>query len=197
MGNKMKNLIVTLLSCLLYIAVSAQKTHPKLRLSTPAEEKIAERNNECVHRNTYTTSQRNKFYPFSTATQIRFVSFHETTRRVIDHLPIKYGSVDYSKLLEIKTLNKQQRDELTDILYNVKERNANRSVYEGGCYEPHNAILFVDKRGHTFAFIEICFHCLRFRQSSRKFRLAEFCEGKYDLIKKCFESAGIKIGITE
>jgi len=65
------------------------------------------------------------------------------------------------------------------------------------CYNPRNAILFKDKNGKVFEFIEICFECKRVRESSEKISLGQMCDQKLDMIKDIFKKAGIEYGITK
>ncbi|HEY2581511.1 MAG TPA: hypothetical protein VGI43_06875 [Mucilaginibacter sp.] len=110
----MKQLILTLLLINISFTVLGQRDMPKGPVTT-AEQETAERNHECVHRNTYTVDQRLKFYPFSRAKQIKLVFFN-TGAVFGEHLPLKNDTVDYSKLNEIKVLSNKQRDQLTDII---------------------------------------------------------------------------------
>ena len=110
---------------------------------------------------------------------------------------MKNNSVDYSQLDEVKTLNKTEVQNLTNIIYNTGYKGHIFTISESGCYNPRNAILFVDAIGKTFAFIEICFQCQGRRTSSAKVKVGEFCNQKYDLLKDFFKNAGIEIGITK
>lgn len=188
----MKQQILILLFIGVSFTVLAQynKPHP----ITAAEEKAEERNHECVHRNKYPVTERSKFYPFNEAKQIKLVFFNNS---FFDHLPLKNDTVDYSKISEIVTLNNEQTNRLTDIIYNVGYRAPNGISYEAACYNPHNAILFVDKNGHTFAFFEICFECMGYRLSSKKVNVGEFCTEKYEMMKSYFESVGVKTSAPE
>jgi hypothetical protein len=196
MGNFLKRFGLAFVLIAVSSVVYAQD-HLRLRPPTAEEGRIAERNHSCVHRNTYTAEQRLSFYPFNRAKQVRLVSFLDSTANE-NALPLKNDTVDYRRLIEIKTLDKAQIDKLTDIMYNIGERAPNMIADPGAaCYNPHNAILFADKTGHTFAYVEVCFECQRYRASSGKLKMGDFCAEKYNLLKEYFASLKVKIGITE
>ncbi|HEY4322514.1 MAG TPA: hypothetical protein VGN20_00975 [Mucilaginibacter sp.] len=117
----MKKLILILSLINISFTVLGQRHTPSNATAEAAEEKAAEKNDECVHRNKYSVVQRSQFYPFSNAMQIRLV-FFKNTPDFDNRLPLKNDTVDYSKLLKIKALNKDQIAKLTDIMYNVGYR---------------------------------------------------------------------------
>jgi len=94
-------------------------------------------------------------------------SYHTATGEYYrDSLARRNGTVFYPKLFEIKTLIPSQVDTLTDLTYNYGFKlkyKSKRKVYFIGrltqCYNPRNAILFLDKNNNVFEFIEICFEC--------------------------------------
>jgi hypothetical protein len=197
MVEPLRTQILILLLMLAAFDGLAQKHLARFHMPTAAEQKIAERNFECVHSNKYSISQRLKFYPFNVSRQIRLVYFNDTTVSE-NSLPLVRDSIDYSRLIEIKTLTKLQVNKLTDVLYNIGSRAPNRMADMGSsCYNPHNAILFVDRKGHTFAFIEICFECMGKRESSSKIKFGEFCETKFELIKNYFGAVGVKTAVID
>lgn len=167
---------IILLFFITYTTVSNAQLRP-LKISpkppTLKQQKQDEINHNCIHRDIYTSAQRLQFYPFNKASEIRVVSFDnksDTNRFVVNNgtLPIKNKSVDYSQLDEVKTLNPGEVQNLSNIIYNVVYKGYFFTFSEAGCYNPRNAILFVDAKGKTFAFIDLCFECRGHRTSSRK-----------------------------
>ncbi len=163
------------------------------------------KNRECSHQTRYSPEQRLKFYPFTEAALVRVVSFDnkpDSAGYILigsNSLPMLADTVDYTKLDEIKTLNYLQIDTLTDILYNTDYKRITNlrgrvGVVSQSCYNPRNAVLFVDSSGKTFAFIELCFECGGHRESSELIQAGEFCRGKYELLQNYFKSSGIEIG---
>lgn len=170
---------------------------------TKREMKIEQRNHQCARKNNYSFSDRIKHFPFNLATQIQLVSFPggiDTSElqamQDLDSLPRLNDTVCYSKLTEVKNLSFQQVDTLTDILYNYGFRGP---TYTGSiplCYNPRNAILFLDSAGRVFEYVEICFECKETKESSETISLGEMCDQKMDMLKNFFKTAGIKYGTT-
>lgn len=177
------------------------KETPPPKPMTKKQERIEERNHNCIHRNKYNSSKRLTFYPFNKNSKIQFVSFDvkpDTSNKmdtiIKNSLPIENDTICYKKLDEIITLTKPQIDSLTDILYNVGLKGPITIGYSSLCYIPRNAILFLDSAGRTFEYIEICFECDDHKLSSENIDLGIFCDQKYNLLKKLFISSGIQIG---
>jgi hypothetical protein len=171
---------------------------------TKKEMEAEERNHNCIRKINKTFTARLKNYPFSISTQIQFVSFMGSSRTVDheivytnDSLPRLNDTVCYSKLHEIKTLTFSQVDKLTDILYNYGYRGVIYTMSETMCYNPRNAILFLDSTGKVFEFIEICFECDKTRESSDKISLGDLCDQKMSMLKDLFKKIGIEFGITK
>ena len=70
--------------------------------------------------------------------------------------------------IEMIELNQNQIDSLSHILINYKLKNdklpETYTVYASGCYEPRNAILFLDSNNTVISYFEICFECHEFSQ---------------------------------
>lgn len=191
---------------------------PLGRQTTKAEDNQAIINNQCIHRNKFTISQRLTFYPFNKAVQVKLVSFKSYT--VPNHIvylegdqkkttslpdsdtevkfPFEKHKVNYLAFTELKILDKKQINKLTDIIYNVGDRAPNW-IYDMGasCFDPRNAILFIDGKGKTFAYIIICFECERYELSSNKIRMGEICDGKFKILRNYFATVGIEYGVTK
>jgi hypothetical protein len=168
---------------------------------TQKQMKIERRNHECLHRQGKSFTLRLKNYPFNKAAQIKLVSFLHKTDKVkgdkFGELPKQNDTISYSQLHEVKTLTLTEIDKLTDILFNVGFRGPVSSESEISCYEPRNAILFLDKNGKTFEYIEICFGCEKTVVSSNKIIVGDICNQKFELIMKFFRSVGIMHGTSQ
>jgi hypothetical protein len=153
---------------------------------------MEEKNRNCSFRASYTAIQRLKFYPFNQAKEIKIVSFENLDSGMVEGtLPMSKGSVDLTKLKEAESLSHVQIDQLTNLLYNIGYGGPFSIISESGCYNPRNAILFLDSANKVFAFIELCFECEGHRISSSKVKAGEFCNEKYELLKTFFLSNGI------
>jgi hypothetical protein len=108
---------------------------------------------------------------------------------------MKNGRVDLTRLKETKTLSNNQVDTLTDLLYNQSYTGPFYTNQKSGCYNPRNAVLFLDSSHQAFAFIELCFECQGHRLSSTKVKAGDFCNQKYDLLREFFATNGISFGV--
>jgi hypothetical protein len=199
--NFMARQIIFITLLILTQSVCGQKTKNNLAkippgIPTKKELETEERNHNCIKRVNRTFTARLKNYPFNISTQIQFVSFIDSTS-IGDSLPRLNDTICYSKLKEVKTLTFKQVDKLTDIFYNYGFRGTTYTISEASCYNPRNAILFLDSRGKAFEFIEICFECSKIQESSEKISVGDLCEQKMDMLKELFKNVGIEYGITK
>jgi len=117
--------------------------------------------------------------------------------------PFAGNKINYSAFMEQVTLTEARINKLTDIFYNIGIRGtplppSMLAIADPGskCYNPRNAILFVNAKGDTFAYIEICFECQRFELYPKKIKEWDWCDDKWALVRNYFASAGIKWGVT-
>jgi hypothetical protein len=215
---------LTLLFSLICLAGFAQKKKYDV-IEPPSKEigDILEKRMVCVYRNTYTPVARLRFFPFNEYKKIMLISFElpepssdiiftDTTKARIKTpikeeitlaLLAKNQKLDQTRIKEKKILSALEVDKLTNILYNFGYKST--KSYKGlriadngySCYNPRNAIVFLDEKGLIAEYIEICFECHRREESSEKMKTGEFCTEKYDLIRKYFYTAGIKYGTNK
>ena len=204
----MTRLLILIPALLLSQILFGQKkvsSDPRRLFATEKETKQMERSIDCIKHTSKTFTARLKNYPFNRATQIQLVSFKSNADTLSgwyykDSLPRKNDTVCYSKLYELKNLSFSQVDKLTDLLYNygyrmrLKDDGLIYVATSPQCYNPRNAILFLDSAGKVFEFIEICFQCQKTRESSGKINLGVMCNQKLDLLKSFFVRTGIKYG---
>lgn len=104
---------------------------------------------------------------------------------------------DTVKLVSFRYHNNNQ---FTDVLYNNVTKNFGKSnaIHIGSvsqCFDPRNAVLFIDKTGKLKAYVLICFHCRRFLQNPEKPGWNwDFCDQKFEMIRQFFISTGIRYG---
>lgn len=202
----MRRQIIFLFFLVLTHFVYGQKTKtsklPPPPVLTKQQMKAEERSNDCIKKTNWSFTTRLRNYPFNKSAQVQFVSFKAITTSdkeadfINASLPIINDTICYSKLYEIKTLTFIQIDKLTDILYNYGYRGNMNSISVTGCYNPRNAILFLDSNGKVFEYIEICFECQKTVESSEKISLGELCQQKMNMLKELFQKVGIGYGIT-
>jgi len=155
---------------------------------------LMETNSHCMHRDEYSPAQRKKFYPFNRTESISLISFQDTVSEFSSHLPVKKGILDSSMIKEEVKLSGEDIDKLTDLIYNYGYITKKYGVIidRMSCYDPHNAILFFNKKRKVIAYIEICFDCLGMQFSSKSIKVGENCTEKFGILKNFFTSKGIK-----
>lgn len=167
----------------------------------------------CTFTNQYTVAQRLKKYPFSKAVKILAVSYYAFDGPVTDildslgnplfkdtivnkGLQICKQRLNYSNLIEVKRLTESSISRLSNILFNTdyKVKMGINTFGEGACFEPRNAIIFFDKKGKVFDYLEVCFACENYSSKSDKINVGTICTEKYDLLRKYFISVDVKYG---
>ncbi|MBS1526778.1 MAG: hypothetical protein JST19_14060 [Bacteroidetes bacterium] len=170
--------------------------------------------NDCVFTHRYTVIQRLGKYPFNKAVKILAISYNgepdpnddvktigdtTTPRKEKPHgLFFHNDTLDLSNIFEIKQLTAEQVAKLTNIMFNTKARIPNYHPDPGRkCFEPRDALIFYDKKGKVFDYMEICFECMMYESKSNKlFLTSVYCNQQFDLIKKFLISLGIQFGTT-
>jgi hypothetical protein len=204
----MKRIILSILLALSAVAGSAQKA-PLTDQQIQKMKLDPKQNDSCVRRSYRSFSVRLKNYPFNRAASVQLVSFRGRPDSVGDDyknegIPKVNDTICYAKLKEVKALNFTQVDALTDILYNYGYIYRPKAgflgfLYLGSeplCYNPHNAILFVDPEGQSLGYIELCFECGA-HQETEGIQLGEMCDQKMKMIKRFFKNAGNEYGVTK
>ena len=192
----------------------SQHKQPKPKQLAPPDKEYY---NDCVFTNKYTITERLKRYPFSKAAKIVAVSYDGTGEPNIEIAPNgdtleaathkKYknhkphglyfnnDTLNHKSLFEIKQLTTQQIDRLTNILYNTDYRVPNNYAHPGNsCFNPRNALIFYDKNGKVFDYLEICFECDQIRSKSNRIYFNSACTQGLDYVKKFLVDVGIKFG---
>jgi hypothetical protein len=181
----------------------------KARQATQREERLMKQSRDCSKVRSISPGERRKLYPFNKAALIQLVSFksnidQKTGEPYKDSLPLLHDTVCFSKLFEVKTLTNFQSDSLSDLIFNygfISRYKPKGNVYFIStvlqCYNPRNAILFLDKDRKVFEFIEICFECERTKSSSDRVSIGTECNQKLQLLKSLFKQVGIRFGLSE
>jgi hypothetical protein len=187
---------------------------PKPKQITPPDKAYY---NDCVFTNKYTINQRLKRYPFSKATKILVVSYDGTPepnmeittngdtldaithKKYSDHRPhglhFNKDTLDYVSLFEIKQLTQRLINRLTNIMYNTDYCVPNHYAHPShSCFNPRNALIFYDKNGKVFDYLEICFECDQIKSKSDRIYFNSACTQGLDYVKKFLIDAGIKFG---
>lgn len=171
---------------------------------------------DCSFTNQYYAAARLKKYPYATAYKIMAVSYYgggePNTEIRLDNKPVRKltykqkqhykglvitnKQLDYSTLIETKTLNPQQIEELTNLLFNYEFTGLKGYTFTGtaACFYPRNSIIFFDKEGKIFDHLDICFNCHRYDSASGKLDVGTECAQKFDMLAKFFIKAGVRYG---
>ncbi|RFZ95256.1 hypothetical protein D0C36_06935 [Mucilaginibacter conchicola] len=212
-------LIITLL--LIPLCSFAQRkrkaSYLKPRATTEKEYAITKKHDKCLFNGKFDAQERRSFFPFNDSLKVRLISYiipdnseifgvdgaliSPPTDTVPIFTPIEKGvfAIDMKKVKEQKRLSTAGTDSLTNILYNYgytpvkwKGEFAGDPGYK--CYEPHNAVVFLDKNDQVKYYFEICFGCQRHYWSTSKVNNIIYCDGKYELLRKFFASQGVIYG---
>lgn len=140
-----------------------------------------------------------KLDPFNKVAKIKMVSFKQIKskdgERASRGIPATNGKVDFQKMYEVKTLDKDLSNKLLDILVNYD--NGENGMEVAFCYDPRNGIVFLDKSGNVLGYIEICFDCQRYQITFKTSAITSFCNEKLDVIQGIFMKTGITYGMMK
>ncbi|MCK6607840.1 MAG: hypothetical protein L6Q46_05985 [Flavobacterium sp.] len=176
-----------------------------------------------------TVEERRATFPFSEAKKVVLVAFPSPNAVFEDEEDdmLKKDSIDIvgwglnvlktyklpqreDKYIAIEKieLSQNQIDSLSHILINYKLKNdklpETYTVYASGCYEPRNAILFLDTNDTVISYFEICFECHEFSQLPMDKTIVNMntisnlpeAMKMLDLIREFMKSCGIKYGVV-
>lgn len=196
---------------LIFVAGTVSAQRKKTENIIPPPPPSNDTNYACDKKHNLSASERLKNYPFNKAKSVMLVSFDNNFLEYIispgskdtttsynygGKLPVENDTLCFSKLKEKIILSKAQIDSLTDILFNYDFKGEVNYGINHDCYEPHNAIVFLNAKDKMFEFIEICFLCDGNRTSSKRVSTGKFCGGKYELLRDYFSNVGLRIGVT-
>lgn len=168
-----------------------------------------------------TVEERNGLFPFNKAKRVLLVSFPgkmdtlskkgdtrtvEEAFNIIKTCQVSIGDFNTTYLIKEEVeLSKQDINDLSNILvnYTLKDKpDYPLIITEYKCYQPRNAILFVDKNENFICCIEICFMCTGSNMHPDPDHLnvygqVEECHPRLNVIKDFFGRNGITYGIND
>lgn len=193
-------------------AAAQGRRHTRKEVSIPEPPPVAI-DASCYREQYRPLSERMQHYPFNQAAKVAIVSFRDKRTIVLpadsvescrcdndfySSVPVPFNSRGSNSVFEEKlVLDSARLNSLTAALYNYDYPEGTVAPPDAsyGCYYPHNAILFYDKRDTVFAYIELCFSCTGHRSSyERHADKISWCRGKIDLLKAFFSGCGIQTG---
>jgi len=139
-------------------------------------------------------------YPFTKANSIMIASFMNLqktsdTLSIIEcrEIPKVNGKVNIGGFEKVVKLNKSEYGKLSNIIFSKSiEENI---IGKGYCSETGYAILFFDKAGNVFEYIQFCYNCKTFSSSFGQENLKNEDYDKLNLLKKLFDENGIEITV--
>jgi hypothetical protein len=145
---------------------------------------------DCIYKKNSTVDWTKK-YPFVNAEKIIWVSWKQTGKeRPKTIMNFTTDSIQWQIFSDTITIDFASEKKLTDILFNYKYRVKGNYDLSSKCYDPRDAVLFLDKNGRLIDYVEMCFECTDYRLMTTKWKF-DFCEGKLDLLAK-YKSALFK-----
>jgi hypothetical protein len=158
---------------------------------------IGQTQNYCGNSKRSDIEKIKKKFPFNELKTIRLVSFKREKEEDERKTPKTNEQIDFRKMFENVLLSADNESVLLDILFNYNNdlKNEDISWEAASCYEPRNAIVFMDNKGKVLGFVEVCFDCKRYVIEPKSMAIGEFCDEKFDRLKDIFGKSGIKYGL--
>jgi hypothetical protein len=123
-------------------------------------------------------------YPFINAEKIIWVSWKSVEKGMPKTIKdFTRDKIHWEIFSDSVSINSTNVTKLTDILFNYNYSVKGNYDLSSKCYNPRDAILFLDKNGNLIDYVEMCFECTDYRLMTTKWKF-DFCEGKLDLLKK-------------
>ena len=144
--------------------------------------------------------QRLKKYPFNVAHKVQLVSIlknvnptNEGSDISIYKTPINKDTLCTSKTKSVITLNRNQIDKLTDLLFNIGLNGNSYTFGTSTAIGLDGLILFVDSKNKIVEYIKICFDCgeVELKTSRVQKSIGLPCDEKMILLKALFNEAKV------
>lgn len=147
----------------------------------------------CVYNPKYTAAQRRLVFPFNRADTVKLISFHHH----MEWAPVDSDRIIGDSVLESRTLTGHGIDSLSDILLNYAFVHPSNIGHIPGCFNPRNAVLFLNKEGRLVSIDVICFEC-GFDESEpqEKFYTMD-CPEKLNRLRVFFAAQGVTFGTSD
>lgn len=133
---------------------------------------------------------------FSRVAAVKVTSFKlsPTARsRMERSIPKTNNVVNLNRMFEVKILESELRALLFKVLHYYHLDTMESSP--ASCYEPRNAIVFMDRQETVIGYVELCFGCRRAQSEPNMLGIEEtFFDEQWEAIRRIFMVAGIKYG---
>lgn len=196
---KFKILVIVLFTLSYSIGFGQVKNKKSIPPMPPTDSMVNDCN--CYKIKNTNTTKRLLNYPFNKAKTIMVIAFESNFRlnnkpnySSPSHALIQNDSLELKHLKQIITLDSNQVNQLTNIIFNYgkgKHCYANARTVQG-CYFPRHAIVFADSNNSIIDFFEICFECDFYLTKNKLLENSlSKCNNQLSLIKKYLEQIGI------
>jgi hypothetical protein len=157
-------------------------------------------------RSKLTISEIKKLFPYNKTKSIRLVSFKYDYPKpdpdtvdgevpmYLPEIPKTNGTIDLTKMFEVKTLDQKAEEKLLGILVNSDTKDIAEVAF---CYAPRNGIVFFDELDNIVGYIEICFECLRYQAEPTTITVTTLYPKEYDALRDFFKEVGITYGTAQ
>jgi hypothetical protein len=132
---------------------------------------------------------------FKDIASIKLTSFKIKPDAEERKIPKANDQVDMNGMFETKTLNEDLKDITMDALAN--QYKPNQQEWIAFCYEPRNAVVFLDKNEKVIGYVEICFECHGHKIQPEDLKTYIPFTVSFEMMKQIFMAAGIKYGMNE
>ena len=146
---------------------------------------------DCVTKFKLTPKQRLNQFPFNLAKKIQIISFSKD----ILSFPLNKNSINWSEVKDSVTLNTQQVNSLTEILFNLGFKGNTYKTSVSTAIGIDVAIVFFNSTNKLFEYIEVCFNCMEFClvTSKRRKNIGMPCNERLQKIKDLAIKSGLNL----
>lgn len=194
----MKKHILLSLMLLSIVGYAQRATRKQFNKAQAELNNMKDSDSECGSNKKLSAKQRGSFYPFNISKKVALISF-DLYGEYGNQVPIENQLMIKDLIKEKAELSLEKIESLTDLLYNIGYKNPKAKLYsiiKGTCYEPRNAIVFLNQNDKIIEYIGLCFSCGTHAFSSDKIIEFNYCTNKYALLAKFFRANDVKFGTS-
>lgn len=149
------------------------------------------KNYDCVQVSKLTFKQRLSNYPFDKSNKILLLSFPSE----ILNFPLQKGFIDWKKVKDSITLNNNQIDSLTNIVFNFGCRADKVTKNVSTAVGVNIAVVFIGSTNKPIDYIEVCFECMEIDLflANRKTPIGTPCNQRFDILKAFAKTCGLRL----
>src|SRR5690606_24213649 len=131
------------------------------------QDRILDKKLSCKKKYKASIEERLNKEQFKNTQKIAFVSFKSKMedsifidlQKYFKEIKQDFSKFDLNDFHEVKFLDEKNIEEFSNLIYNFGLNKETNWRNEYSCYEPHNAVLYLNEDNTLKGFIEICFDC--------------------------------------